>query len=99
MNWSIKIGWVMDHIEENFSDLALQPEQRLVPGLLLFTITSIQCHIRRTFEADILVLVPKISSSTLPNSSFCYQIDKLISFVLNSLKVGNLRRLLLNQVW
>ena len=33
---------MMDHIKENFSDLILQPEEKLVPGLLFFTITSIE---------------------------------------------------------
>lgn len=58
-----------------------------------------QCHIRRTFEASILVWALKKSSSTLLKSLFFYQTDTLISFVLNLLKAGDLRRSLLNQVW
>ena len=42
---------------------------------------------------------PKNSSSTLPNSFFFYQTDKIISFVLNSLKAGHHRCLLLKHVW
>ena len=43
---------------------------------------SIQCRIHGTFETGTLVLAPEKSSSTLPNSFFFYQIDKLISFEL-----------------
>ena len=38
-------------------------------------------------------------SSTLLHSFYFYKTDKLISFVLNLLKVGHLRGLILNQVW
>ena len=90
---------MIDHIKENFSDLNLQPEQRLLPDLLLFTIISIQCRIHGTFEAGILVSTPKKSGSTLPNSFFFYRINKLIFFLLTSLRAGYLRDLLLNQIW
>ena len=38
-------------------------------------------------------------SSTLPKSFFFYKTDKLIYFVLSSVKVGHLRRLPLNKVF
>ena len=54
---------------------------------------------RKLLRAGIPLWSPRKSSSTLHNSFFFfYKADKLISFVLNLLKGGHLRSLLLSQV-
>ena len=72
-------------MKDNFSDLTLQPEEKLVLGLLFFTIILTQCRIHGMFGAGILVSAPKKGAQknrAVPYPTVSFFIKQIKSFLL-----------------